>query len=201
MRTFNNSDCKYLTPLGKQLIFSLLVGFIFQSTTVFCQGAYKIGIGVHTSDYKELSTEDISLDNKAINYHATVSYRLEVPLLFAEAGIGLDLDRYEIEERSIEEYKLIFPIMAGVKIFMFDLKTGVMARMNANKNSPINQLTEIDRITFQYLTGVNVRFEKISIGLDYLSSESFLVEKVINRELTIDNQIRNRVFMTLYYKF
>jgi len=201
MRTQIVLHHKYLTTLGKQLIFSLFVLFIFQLPSAIGQGAYKIGVGLHTSDYNLNNSDELSLANKVINYHATLGYRLEIPLIFAEAAIGLDVDRYELDRRNVEEFKVILPITAGLKLFMFDIKTGVMGRVALNKNAIKDQVTERKMLTFQYLTGVNVRFEKISIGLDYLSSQSYLMEKVLKKELTIDNQIRNRIFLTLYYKF
>ena len=201
MKTINRSHHKYLTTLGKHLLFCSFVLFFFQPQSAYSQGAYKIGIGIHTSDYKEINSSTLNIANKNINYHGTVSYRLDLPLLFAEAGLGLDVDRYQVDSRSIQEYKVIMPITAGVKLFMFDIKTGVMGRLNLNKHSIINQMASIDQLTFQYLTGVNVRFERLSIGIDYLSSHSLIVEKIIKTELTIDNSVRNRLFATVYYKF
>ncbi len=199
MKSNNDSYCKYLTTLGKQLVFSCFVLFIFQSQTTFGQGAIKFGIGIHTADFKDLETDEFTLQNKAINYHATLGYRIDLPLVFAEAGLGLDVDRYQIENNDIEEFKVILPLMGGIKIFMFDLKGGVMGRLRFNSDSTIDQFTDLHQFTFQYLTGVNVRLDHFSIGIDYLSSSSRLIEKVISSDI-IDNSVSNRVFLTLYYK-
>ncbi len=172
-------------------------------TFSYSQGTYKLSAGLHSSDIsaiKDISNQ-WSLDNKNLNYHATIGYVQTVSLVFLDANVGIDVDRYEIDNITFNQVKLIAPVQVGVKILMFDLKTGIIGRYTVNEDPVLQQVRDIDRISLQYLNGIGIRFKKLGLALDYSSSSPVLVGKFFDDKLKVDNQISDRLFLTLSIKF
>jgi len=176
---------------------------ILTITIGYSQGTYKLSAGLHSSDISAIKdiSDEWSLDNKNLNYHATIGYVQSVSLLFLDANIGVDVDRYEIDDNTFNQVKLIAPVQVGVKILMFDVKTGIIGRYTLNEDPILNQVRDIDRISLQYLNGIGIRFKNLGLALDYSSSSPFLVGKLFDDKLNVDNQISDRLFLTLSIKF
>ena len=182
--------------------FAGLLSLVF-ITLGYSQGSYKLSAGLHSSDISAIKdiSEEWSFNNTNLNYHATVGYVQNISLLLLDANVGVDVDRYKINDKTFNQVKLIAPLQVGVKILMFDVKTGIIGRYTLNEDPVLQQIKDIDRISIQYLNGIGVRLGKFGLAFDYASSSPILVDKLFDYKLQVDNQIRDRFFLTLSVKF
>lgn len=167
------------------------------------QGHYQLSLGLHSTDFSDIKgiSEDWSLDNKSLNYHATIGYVVDIPLIFVETNIGLDIDRYQINQVDFNQYKLIAPLQAGIKLGFIEMKTGIMGRYIINKDDKLNDIIDSPRISLQYFNGLGVRFGNIGITLNYASSSPYIFNTIFNREINVDNNLEDRIFLTAKFCF
>lgn len=181
----------------------LLLSCCICISTVHSQTSYKLAVGLHSSDIPSLKgiSEGAAFDNKLVNYHATLGYVFDLSLLFAEASVGVDVDRYRLDQQDLSSVRLIAPVQVGIKLLMFDIHTGLMARYTLTTDEFLETYEDITGLSLQYRSGIGFRFKNIGLTLDYASAKPHVINSIFDQEINADTSIRDRVFLSAFVKF
>ena len=188
--------------------------FLFQSIGIFigiqafqtdlsAQIDFKIGAGIHSSEWSDtmLDLQEFDINSEGLDYHLTGTIKLNAWKLFAETGLQFNVDTYKLAEINATRVACLLPLQVGIHILKFDFKTGLVGSFAfANSSNVLQQVTE-NTLPLQYMHGIGISLDRVYLELNYSTSSPYLLDKVIKRDLSIDNSIADRLFLTAGLSF